>query len=95
MPKSRVVKENISSLDIKKEEQVNHPSHYNAGSIEVIDAIESFGFGVGFCAGNAIKYIARHEYKGKTKEERSQDLEKAAWYIDRLLHYYESKDDAR
>ena len=32
-----------------------------------------------FCAGNAIKYLWRHKYKnGK------EDLDKAAWYIDKL-----------
>jgi len=62
-------------------DKVNHPDHYNAGPVEVIDAIEAWGFGPGFCAGNAIKYIARHEHKGKPVE----DLEKARWYLDRLI----------
>jgi hypothetical protein len=60
---------------------VNNPAHYNAGSIEVIDAIDAWGFGPGFCAGNAIKYIARHEHKGQPVE----DLEKARWYLDHLI----------
>ena len=58
---------------------VDHPSHYNHGTIEVIDAIEDWN--LGFCLGNAIKYIARCAYKGHKKE----DLEKAIWYLKREL----------
>ena len=64
---------------------VNHPSHYNAGKIEVIDAIEDWR--LGFHEGNAVKYIARAKHKGKELE----DLEKAAWYIGRLIKQLESK----
>ena len=65
-------------------EAVNHPSHYNQGNIEVIDYIEDIGIGEDFCAGNAIKYLSRYKYKGKPLE----DLEKAKWYIERLIGYY-------
>lgn len=65
----------------RRSDPVNHPDHYNAGEVEVIEAIDSWGFGPGFCAGNAIKYIARHEHKGSPVE----DLEKAAWYLNHLI----------
>ena len=58
---------------------VDHPSHYNQGTIEVIDVIEDWN--LNFCLGNAIKYIARCAYKGNKKE----DLEKAIWYLKREL----------
>jgi hypothetical protein len=58
---------------------VNHPSHYNIGKIEVIDAIEAWE--LNFSLGNAVKYIARADHKGKPIE----DLEKARWYIDREI----------
>ena len=58
---------------------VNHPKHYNSGKIEVIDAIEDWG--LGFNDGNVIKYVARHKHKGKPIE----DLEKAKWYLERLI----------
>ena len=86
----------LNSQYVKKQEtkedrdMVNSPAHYNAGEIEVIDAIEAWGFGVGFCAGNAIKYIARHQHKGRPVE----DIEKAKWYLDRLLKYYQGGKDA-
>ena len=58
---------------------VNHPSHYNVGKIEVIDAIEAWE--LNFSLGNAVKYIARADHKGKPVE----DLEKARWYIEREI----------
>ncbi len=58
---------------------VNHPPHYNSGNIEVIDAIEDWK--LGFHEGNVVKYVARAEHKGKTIE----DLEKAAWYLERRI----------
>lgn len=59
---------------------VEHPSHYNVGKIEVIAAIEDWGFGEGFNRGNAIKYIVRAGRKDPSKE--IEDLEKARFYID-------------
>lgn len=59
--------------------QVNHPTHYNMGAIEVIDAIEAWG--LGFSPGNAVKYIARGAHKGTP----IADAQKALWYISRHL----------
>lgn len=64
---------------------VDHPSHYNHGTIEVIDAIEDWN--LNFNLGNSIKYIARCEHKGHKKE----DLEKAIWYLKRELQIEEFK----
>ncbi len=60
-------------------EKIDHPPHYNAGGIEVIDAIESWS--LGFHLGNAVKYIARADHKGS----RVDDLKKARWYLDREI----------
>lgn len=60
---------------------VNHPSHYNQGGVECIDALDACGFGLDFCVGNAIKYLWRFKDKANPKE----DLEKARWYIDHAL----------
>ena len=65
---------------------VDHPKHYNAGNIEVIDAIEAWN--MGFCDGNVVKYVARHKFKGKPLE----DLKKAKWYLDRLIQQYEQEN---
>ena len=71
----------MSGSNPKKETQnaVNHPSHYNQGKIEVIDAIEEWG--LDFCEGNVIKYVARHRHKNEPLE----DLKKAQWYLERLI----------
>ena len=58
---------------------IDHPQHYNHGTIEVIDAIEAWG--LGFNLGNAVKYLARADHKGAPVE----DLRKALWYIQREL----------
>lgn len=60
-------------------DNVSHPAHYNVGKIEVIDAIEDWG--LNFSLGNAVKYIARADHKGKPIE----DLGKARWYIEREI----------
>lgn len=62
-------------------EQVNHPTHYTShpSGIEVIQITEHMGF----CLGNAIKYIMRAGIKDPAKKQ--QDLEKAMWYIRREI----------
>ena len=58
---------------------VNHPAHYADKEIEVIDYIrdtltqEEF---VGYCIGNALKYLSRWRKKGGV-----EDLEKGAVYL--------------
>lgn len=59
---------------------VSHPDHYNTGGIEVIKAIEAWGFGEGFNKGNAIKYIVRAGKKDPLRE--IEDMKKARQYID-------------
>lgn len=61
-----------------KPDPVNHSAHYTAGKLEVIDAIE--GLDLGFHAGNVVKYVARYKLKGGV-----QDLQKAKWYLERLI----------
>ena len=68
-------------------EKVDHPKHYNHGQIEVIDAIEDWE--LGFNAGNVIKYVARYKRKGRPVE----DLEKAKWYIERLIQQLRAKKE--
>ena len=64
---------------------INHPSHYTDGKIEVIDFIEEKQ--LNFHRGNAIKYISRAGKKNK--ETEIEDLEKAAWYINREIQRLE------
>lgn len=62
---------------------VDHPAHYNTGRIEVIDAIEDWK--LNFNCGNAVKYVARADHKGR----RVEDLRKAIWYLSRELASFE------
>ena len=68
-------------------EQVNHPKHYNAGKIEAIDVIEDWK--LNFSLGCVVKYLCRAEYKNSTIE----DLEKAAWYLNREIQRRKSEND--
>jgi len=58
---------------------VDHPSHYtkHPSGIECIEITEHMGF----CLGNAIKYI----WRADLKQNAIEDLEKAAWYIEREI----------
>lgn len=63
---------------------VNHPGHYNRGEIECIDAAramltpDEFRGAMKFLT---LKYIWREGQKG----DAAEDLQKASWYLDRLL----------
>lgn len=61
-----------------EEDMVNHPPHYNAGNIEVIDFIEDQEH-LGYHLLQAIRYITRSPFKGSEQ----QDLDKAIWYLNR------------
>ena len=65
--------------------EVDHPKHYNQGTIEVIDVIEDWG--LDFLEGNVVKYLARHRYKKNSLE----DLKKAQWYLERLIARFENE----
>lgn len=69
----------VEKVDEPKE-MVNHPSHYNQGTMECIDEMELI-FGkravMDFCVCNAWKYRARAAYKGNPEE----DMAKADWYL--------------
>jgi hypothetical protein len=78
--------ENGYAVKVSREDwdAVNSPNHYNNGSIECIEGIqasmsdEAFA---GYLKGNCMKYLWRYDYKGKPVE----DLQKAQWYLARLL----------
>jgi len=52
--------------------------HYKKGGIQPIEYITSND--LGFCEGNVVKYISRHE-----KKNGLEDLEKAKHYIELLI----------
>lgn len=75
------------------EDPVNHPSHYNAGAIEVLEVIEDQGWGEGFCKGNVLKYTMRAGRKRPDKEV--EDLQKADWYLRRAIELTKAKQEGR
>ena len=65
---------------------VNSPSHYTKGRIEAIEVIEDVVSGapepvIGYHVGQALKYLLRAWHK----ENASQDLQKAVWYLNRAI----------
>lgn len=67
---------------VRTGESVDHPAHYGgaANPYEAIKVIEAWG--LDFCLGNTVKYLAR---AGKKTADQVQDLEKARWYLDRRI----------
>lgn len=61
------------------EDRVNHPKHYtnHPSGIECIQVTEHMGF----CLGNAVKYI----WRADLKDDAIEDLEKAVWYLNREI----------
>jgi len=62
-----------------KADPVNHPAHYKVGGIETIDFIEAKQ--LTYNLGNVVKYVTRADHK----DNRVEDLEKAAWYLNREI----------
>jgi len=81
------------SPSVNIENKVNHPSHYtkHPSGIECIQIIEHYNF----CVGNAIKYLWRAGLKseeGKSDMDKQiEDLEKAAWYVNREIERLKRK----
>ncbi len=63
------------------DDNISHPKHYTSHDaictcgklIECIDVVRNMNFNLG----NAVKYIWRHEHKG-----RLEDIKKAIWYLE-------------
>jgi len=72
-------------------DQVNHPQHYTQGRIECIEALEAATQSLhgleAFCTANAIKYLWRWKHKNG-----QQDLEKAQWYINKLIESVQNNE---
>ncbi len=70
---------------------IDHPSYYTTGKIEVIDFIEDQN--LPFHLGNAIKYICRAGKKDPAKTE--EDLQKAIWYLNRYIEHKVTEKDGK
>ena len=68
------------------------PDHYQSNTnLEAIDVIEAFD--LNFHRGNIVKYILRAGRKTEkgyeNKEKQLEDLNKAKWYLSRLIEVVE------
>ena len=69
-------------------DNVNHPPHYTThpSGVECITITEHMNF----CIGNALKYLWRADLKNNATE----DLKKAAWYINREIERITSANNS-
>ena len=70
----------LKLLGMKEVDLVNHPPHYKSGGVETIDFIEAKD--LNYRLGNVVKYVSR---AGRKDTDPVQDLEKAAWYLQREI----------
>lgn len=75
------------------EDMVNHPRHYiSKNGLETIDVIEAFTEDLdgieAVCTANVIKYICRWKHKNGL-----QDLEKASWYLNKLINHISNEEE--
>lgn len=72
------------SVPVNVNDNVAHPFHYTShpSGVECIQVTEHMGF----CLGNAIKYI----WRADLKDNKIEDLKKAAFYINREIERLEN-----
>jgi hypothetical protein len=83
----KVMQQFIKEQDKKMlEDLINNPNHYHFGGLDVYELMQmkfSPEYYRGFCLGNILKYVLRHELKGGVS-----DLEKADFNLKRLVENY-------
>ena len=90
---SKTLKEMEDELSIDgniMDDVINHPPHYTVGGIETLEVISAKLTNdqyLGYLLGNVMKYVMRHNYKGKPTE----DLKKAKFYLERAIWLDEDK----
>lgn len=76
-------------LPKEQQDDINSPSHYTSGGIEVLDYIKAKLTNEqleGYCIGNVIKYVSRYQHKNGL-----EDLKKARVYLDKIIQWKESE----
>ena len=82
-PEDAIVNNTRETKEVKLD-NINHPAHYNKGTMECLDVIKaclSNSEFRGFLKGNVMKYMYRKGDKGDALE----DLNKACWYAKKLM----------
>lgn len=72
-----------------KNNQIYHPAYYCFGKYEPVKVIQDWG--LSFCLGNVLKYIARAGRKDGNS--RLQDLQKAKQYLEFEIEEEEGNED--
>lgn len=75
----KVIADKSPNRIVNQCDDINHPSHYTQGDIEVIDYIEDKK--LGYRLGNVVKYVSRAGHK----DDAIKDLKKARWYLNREI----------
>lgn len=98
-PTGNEIRQLFGCPSISGDTAVEHPSHYTSGGIECIDAMKAMLAGYEqakiatkfywhFLSGQVLKYL----WRWPLKERPLQDLNKARWYLDRLIDDIEKQD---
>lgn len=85
----KVIADKSPDRIINQCDDINHPSHYTQGDIEVIDYTEDKK--LGYRLGNVVKYVSRAGHK----DDAIKDLKKARWYLNREIAKREEHDKSR
>lgn len=85
----KVIADKSPNRIVNQCDDINHPSHYTQGDIEVIDYIEDKK--LGYRLGNVVKYVSRAGHK----DDAIKDLKKARWYLNREIEKREQHDKSR
>ena len=84
---AKIIKDTKNKVEFS--ESVFHPKHYG-GETSVYEAIKVIeAWDLGFNLGNVVKYIAR--LGKKDPDKKSEDLNKALWYLKREIERYEKE----
>jgi len=74
-------------------DEVNNPKHYTSGKIEALEIIEDATKDLNgleaFSIGSALKYLIRFD----KKNDPIQDLQKAVFYIERVIFERQKKSE--
>lgn len=71
-----------------KNDNINHPTHYNQGGIETLDYIKAKApHYESYAIGNIIKYVSRYQHKNGL-----EDLKKAQFYLNDLVEEMEKNE---
>lgn len=68
-------------------DNVAHPPHYTFSKYEVIDVLQAW-FPADPFAWQVVKYMSRYRHKGRPLE----DLQKARFYLNRLIEEVEAQE---